>query len=133
MRREDWHARLTGYLADCRARPFAYGQHDCALFAAGAIEAMTGIDHAAADRGKYDTLRRGLARLRQRQLRDHFAAAGALFEECLPAQARPGDLVALRSDEGRALGIVQGEMVYVASATGLAMVPRTAIKKAWRI
>lgn len=53
---EDWHARLAAYVFDAGRTPFAYGSHDCALFAAGAVEAMTGTDLAAGWRGIYRTL-----------------------------------------------------------------------------
>ena len=35
----DWRGRLGAHLAAARARPFCYGTHDCATFAAGAVEA----------------------------------------------------------------------------------------------
>lgn len=133
MRRADWHQRLTVYLAECQSRPFAYGRHDCALFAAGAIEAMTGHDPAGNDRGKYKTIRGGLGRLKRRKIKDHIAAADTMFEACATNMVRPGDLVAVKADPGMALGIVQGEMIYVLSPSGLGLVPITLAEKAWKI
>ena len=38
----DWPERLAAYLADQRPHRFAWGTHDCARFAAGAVHAITG-------------------------------------------------------------------------------------------
>ena len=46
-RLRDWRTRLAAYLAAGRAKPFAYGEHDCARFAAGAVEAVTGDNPGA--------------------------------------------------------------------------------------
>lgn len=48
-------ARLTlpEFLRVARARPFAWGRHDCALFAADWVLNETGHDPAAAWRGRY--------------------------------------------------------------------------------
>lgn len=50
---DDWEARLAVYLDRVEWEPFTWGQHDCALFAASAICAQTGVDPAAEFRGKY--------------------------------------------------------------------------------
>lgn len=43
MRRlANWESRLDSYVTARRALPFAWGRNDCVLYAAGAIEAMTG-------------------------------------------------------------------------------------------
>ena len=46
----DWPARLAAYLEQHRATPFAWGENDCAVFAAGAVKAITGVDLLPADR-----------------------------------------------------------------------------------
>lgn len=52
-RAPDWEERLSVYLDRVRDEPFKWGSHDCALFAAGAVKAMTGTDPAAAFRDTY--------------------------------------------------------------------------------
>jgi hypothetical protein len=51
----DWDARLAEYLALMQVAPFIWGRTDCAMFAAGAVLAMTGYDPAAEFRGHYGT------------------------------------------------------------------------------
>jgi hypothetical protein len=42
VRLPDWPARLDAYLRSRRDMPFAWGSNDCGMFAAGAVEAITG-------------------------------------------------------------------------------------------
>jgi hypothetical protein len=51
----DWEDRLRTYLDRVNDEPFRWGRHDCALFAADCIRAMTGFDPGEAFRGRYDT------------------------------------------------------------------------------
>lgn len=45
----DWPERLTEYLARHTDTPFRWGAHDCARFAAGAVQAITGRDVLSVD------------------------------------------------------------------------------------
>lgn len=119
-----WQSRLTAWLATVSRTPFAPGQHDCALFAAGAIEAMTGCDLAADWRGRYRTLRGGVRVLRKAGYADHIALARSHFP--LTTSPRPGDLAVIQTPEGLALGVVQGAMIYAPAAIGWGLVPRSA-------
>lgn len=129
----DWRARLTEYLADARNEPFAPGRHDCALFAAGAVAAMTGADYAAPYRGRYSTLRGGLRVLRRDGFDGHVALAAHHLPECPVAFAGPGDLAAVPTPQGEALGVVQGAGIFVPSEAGLAVVPLTAASRAFKV
>lgn len=117
-RRPDWFPRLLSWLGECRAMPFAYGRHDCALFAAGAVQAMTGYDFAAGYRGRYSTLAGGLRVLRRDGFSDHVELAARHLPVCHPAQAMPGDLAVFAADGGRVLAVMQGQGAYVLHATG---------------
>lgn len=118
-RLNSWHINLMQYLGQAARRPFAPGVHDCALFAAGAVEAMTGVDIAAEFRGRYHTVKGGQRRLRRAGYADQVAMAAAHFEEIPVAFASPGDIAVLQTPEGLALGIVQGAAVYAVASNGL--------------
>lgn len=118
-RKEDWQLPLMQFLAAAARRPFQPGVHDCALFTAGAVEAMTGVDIAAAFRGRYSTLRGGHRVLRRCGYADHVAIAAYNFPEIAPAFAAPGDIAVVPTPDGPALGIVQGASIYVVAPTGL--------------
>jgi hypothetical protein len=54
-RLRDWPSRFAALVAGARARPFAWGSHDCCLWAADAVQALTGRDPAAQWRGTYSS------------------------------------------------------------------------------
>ena len=136
MRLPDWKSRLTLYVSDAARRPFCEGSHDCALFLAGGVEAQTGFDPAARWRGCYTTTRSGLRLLRKTGFPDHIALAASLLPEIAPAFAQAGD-GAMVSDpqmpDVPALGIVQGEMIYVLRPDGLGLLPLTSALRAFRV
>lgn len=130
----DWESRLVAYLSAAAPKAFAFGENDCALFTAGAVEAMTGVDLATKWRGKYRSLKTGFTRLAKAGFSDHVALAASLLPEVPPAFAWKGDIAVVPGDFGAgALGVVQGEGVYVLTATGLGIVPRLNIVRAFRL
>lgn len=132
----DWRARLADYLAEVAGRRFRPGSHDCALFAAGAVAAMTGHDLAAEWRGKYLSLGAGRAMLRARGYADHIDLASEYFRPVSPALAQVGDLAVLPGDlpaEAGALGVVQGAAVYALRPQGLVTINRLHMKRAFRV
>lgn len=129
----DWRQRLVAYLHVARRKPFSYGRHDCTIFAADAVMAMTGKDHAAAFRGRYSTVAGGLRVLRKAGHADNVEMVASLLPECHPIMAQPGDLAAIDTEDGPALGVVQGEAIYVLSPSGLSLAPITAARRAFRV
>jgi hypothetical protein len=125
----DWKPRLLAYLQESSARPFQFGTHDCALFAAGAVQAMTGFDPAADYRGGYRTLNGGLRAIHKAGFEDHVALACHLFEAIHSSRVAPGDLAVVDTDEGAALGVVQGDGIYVLGIDRLGLVPLANARK----
>ena len=130
----DWRARLAGYVAASRRRPFAFGAFDCALFAAGAVEAQTGVDLRRELAGRYTT-EVGAARvLRRNGFADPAEVAAKFLPEIAIAQARQGDVAAIRTQAGVALAVVGGPHLLAARAgSGLIALPLTAAVAAFRV
>lgn len=135
MRSETWHADLAEYIVSVGARPFAWGTHDCATFAAGAVQAMTGEDFVKPYQGKYRSLRGGLGLLKRKGFATHADLAASLFEEIHPSLARVGDLAAVPVDDAAliALGVTQGERIFVLRPTGIGTVDLLSATRAFRI
>jgi hypothetical protein len=134
MKSPGWENRLIAYLAAVRAQPYQSAQLDSGMFPAGAVAAMTGVDHVKAYRGKYKTAARGKAMLRNKGFADYVEFVASKFEEHKsPLMAQRGDLVAIEQDGVAVLGIVQGEHIYVMTPAGLGMVPLTRAKRAFKI
>lgn len=132
MRLRDWKARLSDYLGQCARLPYQLGQHDCALFAAGAVLAVQGTDPAAQWRGRYTSKSAGLRLIRQAGFADHIAATAAVLPEIAPSMAAAGDIAVLALDGVPSLGVVQGEVLFVLRPSGLGHMPRSAMQRAFR-
>ncbi|WP_309086380.1 DUF6950 family protein [Chelativorans sp.] len=131
----DWRGRLFAYVEEVARKPFTWGHHDCALFAAGAVEAMTGHDIAAPFRARYKTLPGGMRLLKRKGSRDHAEYAASIFEEIHPSHAQVGDLAAIDDDGHIALGVVQGARIYVLrpEARGIGTVELLHAARAFRV
>lgn len=134
-RREDWPSRLAAALEEARDKPFKWGSHDCGLFAADCVLAMTDTDPAALYRGQYvdeagarDTL----------WLISGGGLRAAWTKALGPAMnnvkmARRGDVALVEIGGVEAAGIVAGSRVACLSEVGLAMVPAHRIVAAWSV
>ncbi|MGD1880859.1 MAG: hypothetical protein ACFB11_00875 [Paracoccaceae bacterium] len=110
----DWQHRLVQYLQSVQGKPIEPGQHDCALFLADGIEAVTGQDLAGSYRGKYDTFSKGVRLMRKEGLEDHVGFFRNTLKEIPLAFALPGDGAVVEMADGLdALGIVQGEYILL--------------------
>jgi len=129
----NWRSQLASYVESVARLPLRPGRHDCALFAAGAVEAMTGVDFARGFRG-YRTLSEGRAKLAGKGFAGLDELAASFLPEIAPAKARAGDVVALTDDEGHAaLGIVQGGKVYVLRPSVMGFVDLTKAERAFKV
>lgn len=130
MRPVGWKEALHQCVAAEASRTFAYGEHDCALFAARCVAAVTGIDHAAAF-GAYDSAKA------QQLLAEHNGVEGIatmiLGEPAPPNHCRAGDVVVADLPLGPTLGICLGSNCAFAAARGLLYMPRSVIRCGWRI
>lgn len=135
VRLPDWKSRLGTYVAGQFNQPFRPGIFDCAIFAAGAVEAMTGVDLSAPFKGRYSTLEAGIEALRAAGHANHLALIIDTFDEVHPAFAQPGDIALLDGGDHAAIGIVQGEHIYAlrGDAGGVGLAPRDAMQRAWRV
>lgn len=118
-----WRSRLIAWLSSIADVPHQYGRHDCALLAAGAVQAMHGVDPAAEWRGRYTTWRGGLRVLRRCGFQDHVDVARRLGQPVAPGFVQFGDLVAVDAPGHPALGIVTGPQVALLRPEGLAFLP----------
>lgn len=122
-RLSDWETRFAAFLAAADADARAGQKNYCALFAAEAVEAITGTNPAQAFRGRYAETAKRLE-----------ATIDELFPPRPVAFARRGDL----AWNGAAVGVVIGsEALFVgetpAGEPGLVRVPRDEWEKAWTV
>lgn len=134
-RKKGWEADLTAYIGSNARESFKPGKLDCGLFTMGAIEAMTGLDISGPFRGKYRTISAAMKIANSLGFADHVEYTASFLDEySSPLMARRGDVVALDDMEGvPALGVVQGENIYVLGLQGLGLVPLTEAKRAFAV
>jgi uncharacterized protein DUF6950 len=138
-RYDDWPSRLHSYLETRRYASFAYGSHDCCLFVADAIVAMTGIDLAASFRNTYQS---GAGALRRIYAYSAFATVEDLvatifrehgLPEIPPARAARGDTVLL-PENGHILGLISlSGSVLAAAERGWLAYPAMLACRAWKV
>lgn len=124
-----WRSSLIAYLDRQERRAFAYGENDCLLMTSGAVATMTGIDHAAAYRGRYRTLAGGRRVIGMTPLEK----VASLFVEIHPVEALDGDIAAMPVGRDWTFGVLVGAHFYVLAETGLAILPRGGARKAFRV
>lgn len=140
MRPLDWPERLAAMVEEARNKPFAWGSHDCALWACSVIAMLTDIDPAESVRGTYQTTVGAVRALRElggHHLRDVALHLADLYDfpEIPPAMAQRGDLVLCPSgaEWPEALGVCLGAKAAITGATRLTFVPMSTALLAWRI
>lgn len=134
MRHKDWPEKLVAYLHHNLDTPFEWGTFDCCLFAADAVHAMTGIDFAAAFRGKYHTEKGAVRALIKYGNGDIKHTLNAIFGPLKPRlNAGRGDLVLVGTDTGDALGVVASGKIWVATLDGLATMPLSHAQGCWSV
>lgn len=136
MRHEDWRRRLGDYVRAMRFVPYTFGSQDCWLFVAGAVKAMTGIDHAKVHRGRYKTARGALGIVRRAGADNMAEFAGLFLDEIeAPVFAQIGDVMAIPTDDafGFSLGILNGERVLVVTPGGIDTRDRSEATRAFKV
>lgn len=132
---ETWPKILAEKIQDARGKPFAWGTHDCALWAFEVVAALTGIDHVAEVRGTYDSREGALRCLASTWGCGLEDSVTLLLGEPLPSPlyAQRGDVVSIGTGDGPALGICLGADLVFVSADGLALRSITDVIRGWRV
>lgn len=159
MRRlPEWPGLLARHILDATDRVFEWGVHDCCVFAADGVLAITGCDPIARARGRYRDEKRAAVVVRDIGGMGVPEAAEVLMTEfgappVHPVFAQRGDLVLIhapvmssREQRGLAGGALRAEnndwcmgliapngQVAVAAPRGLAFFDPRAAARAWRI
>lgn len=133
-----WQSALGEFLKQSSGARFAWGSHDCCIFAADAVRAITDVDVAESFRG-YATKDEAREILKARGGIEGLADSVALeysLPERTPASAQRGDVVLVRGGmfNMTALGFLAlNSQPAVVSGRGWRYVPRDNIVRAWGI
>ena len=128
----NWHEALCERIAEDRRRPFAWGEHDCVLWAANVVLAMTGQDLATRYRGRYRNAL-GASRLIKRLGGMDAILCAVLGHPIAPLYARAGDVGIVENAGADVIAVCVGMDWIAPTASGLGTVPFTAARSAWRV
>lgn len=140
MKKPLWYPKLTQFVIDNMAVPSVFGQSDCLITLSEAVEIQTGIDHASPFRGQYQTLAEGYSLLRRHGYENPMHLVSTKFKELVGDDGQPttalifdGDIGAIPVGDDWSFGVVIGAIFYPKTATGLGVLPRRAVKRAFRV
>lgn len=122
-------AILADYIDRVATRRFQWGVNDCLIMVAGAVELVTGVDHAEGFRGRY----RSLAEAKKLIGTTPLQFVSDRLEGIEPVRAVDGDVGAVRQGREWAFGIFMGPHLYVQTENGIGILPRTDAVKAFRV
>lgn len=131
-----WPERLAEAVESARARAFAWGQHDCGLWARSVAVALTGQDPAPWLTGYASE--EALAALLDMRGGLEEAVAAAMEEfgapEIRPVFAQRGDWAVVKVGNETAVGVVlDADRIAVPGAERLRAVPRRHALRAWAV
>lgn len=134
----DWPERLAAYIEQRRHVPFAWGDNDCASFAAGAVAAMTGLTVAEVLPEGWLWRDEAEARLRLLDLHGVRRACQRLLGKPVTgpaaAMAARGAVVCVRIGGLNTLGVAGGNLRWCAPGEqGLVWRPMAEVKLAWEL
>ncbi len=138
MKRCDhWRARFDAAIDEMRLRPFDWeSQHDCALgLACKVVQAVTNVDFGAAYRGRYTSKSGAYRVMRKEGFNDLGDLVASKLPEIHPSRCRIGDLALYRTDSvfGYAIGIVNGERVFVLREEGIGTMDLLRADRAFKV
>lgn len=125
----NWEESLYNYILSKRHQPFEYGSNDCCMFAAGATQAITGIDPMSEFRGKYKSLATSVRALKEIGAGDLESTMDSKFPEIPVSSAKRGDIAFFDGS----LGVVMGLFAWFISEDGLERIPRDMWDKCWSV
>ena len=132
-----WRRRFEAAIDEIKLQPFDWEtQFDCAPGLAGKmVLAITGEDLAGPYRGRYRS-RTGAIRVLRDSGFDNLAdLVGSMLPEIHPSKATIGDIAAFAMDTpfGYALGVVNGERVFVLKDEGIGTMDLLQASRAFKV
>lgn len=135
QRTPGWRRRLETYIDSVINDPHEWGKHDCGLFLANCVEAITTVNPVEGLFESYSTPQGAYKQLKRMGFDDYPSLIGDILDEIHPSGVRYGDVILLKVDGiiGWASGIVIGERSLVLMTERLGSVDTMEAHKAYRV
>lgn len=127
-----WEQALFAETAKAASRPHVWGSHDCVIFAADCVLAMTGEDLMAGLRETYDSPISAARVIRAQGVDNLGDLAGLYLPEVHISEARRGDLI-LSAEPYDFLAVCVGITAVGPSEHGMIHIPIAQALRAFRV
>ena len=131
----NWPRHLVREIEAANERPFVWGEHDCCMFAANCVKAITGEDLMPEFRGEYSDAESAKTALKEIGSRTLYNTVRSKLGN--QKRPRPGDVVYYVFPTGPALGICAGQDCYFVGQEGdrqgLVTFPTIEMKRGFRV
>ncbi|WP_457587282.1 DUF6950 family protein [Ensifer canadensis] len=135
QRVDNWRGRFEQTIDEIRYRPFAWDA-ECAIHLCGRlVQAVTDIDVAAPYRGRFSTAAGAVRVMTNSGFSNLADLVASILPEIHPSQMEIGDVAAIADDSkfGFALGVCNGERIFVIKESGLGTVDMLDAKRAFKV
>lgn len=136
MRLANWESSVITYLNECRTTPFAWGAHDCCIFANNVVQRVSGCSLYDKFAGHYTTERGALIALKRYGEGDLVGTITELLGTPIPRlQLRRGDIALVSNDGllGLAIAVVWAGFLVQPGTHGLVQMPTEYASRGWRV
>jgi hypothetical protein len=133
QRLPDWRSRLDAYLDWIEGQAFDWQVMSCGLFAAGCVQAVTGVDFAQDYVGAVKDAETAAKALAERGFETITDLAAAKLPECPVASLRMGDIASVALSTGPTLYLVSGSFLTGVGRRGKVTLPLTKADRGFRV
>lgn len=133
MRFENWEMILARCLREAEGKVFSWGEHDCCLWTADVVKAMTGVDYAMEFRGTYNTRAGAIRALIELADGSLTKLLDVFFDRVEVAYSQRGDVVVMFYDDMETLGVCVGDRAAFVTKRGLIYISMQNVLRAWAV
>lgn len=133
MRLADWQLNFEKFIAKYRHSPFVWGKHDCCLFAANSVLAITGKDYAESLRDSYDSVESAVKVIKQFGGIESIASSLTGISPVSASYADVGDVLLVLQCGREMLAVCNGSTMFAPGERGLITLETHTALKTWKI
>jgi hypothetical protein len=132
-RYDDWQLRFEKAVAENMNKPFEWGSHDCVLWGANAVLAITGYDAADGFRGTYDSALGAAKVLKELGGMEKLTTDKLGVEPVAAGYANVGDILLVNLEGQLTMAVCNGETMLAPSELCLVALPTLSALKTWKV
>lgn len=133
MRLPDWQILFAKFLKENANSKFEWGVHDCCLFSANCVLAITGTDYASSFRGTYSNERDAYRLIKQYGSIEALVTTLTGIKPVNGRYADVGDIVLVLQEGRELLAVCNGQTMFAPGANSLITLETKDVLKTWKV